>query len=141
MKKKLIIIPIIMVIVFIIGFFVIKFIFQSYYGFGPCRIWKPIHTSDYQATSSEDARNMVVDFFYSKNLNFNNDDINVEKIKKYYIFTDYYEVTYHICGTREDIKNVPTGQAASFSGGTPTCSNIPFKVKGNQIIGQFINPC
>lgn len=144
MKKKFVIILVVIAILLVSGLYLLHWIRKikssDLIRIGPCERWIQMYESDYKATSNEKAKSILIDFFNSQNVIFDIDNLNVERITKYYLFTDYYKVSYHICGTMEDFKKIPS-TAPFYEEEAQWCSNKTFRVEGYHVIGRFPNPC
>lgn len=168
MKKTLVNFLVVLGIIIIIvnGYYLFKGLTQptkkliSTEGF-VCRIiWRPIYNSSLTANSEEDAKNILIELFQERNISYNPENITVSTVykKSFWIFNivDYYNVEYHICGTNDDISKLcvdirQSGQITIHPHPVPRsfervsdqlyCSDIPFKIKNNQIIGFFGELC
>lgn len=108
----------------------------------PCRLPKVIYKSQYHASSEQDAKNILSDFFKLQNMSVVDRNITAEKITLF--MNNHYKLTYHVCGTLNDIMRVPTGDAATYRAINNTsfyCSDIVFEIKDDELIGQSITPC
>ncbi len=110
-------------------------------GFGPCLIWKPVYNATYKASSNETAKSMLTEYLASQGIAFNASDIRAEPMTNGTVHGPYI-VTYHVCGTMQYFERIRTGKAApSPPAARSICGDIQFIAKGDQLLGQFMNPC